>query len=448
MKTLYIDCGMGAAGDMLTAALLELVPDKDGFIMRLNRIWDRSLKNVRTVTERTEKCGITGTGVHVLVDGVPEHEHGHGHGHSHEADHIHEDGHGHHNDHANTHDEHLHDGHDIVPDARHDHDDHHVSHHHVSMNDIMSTIDEMEIPEGVKKAAKTVYQSIAEAESKVHGKPVTEIHFHEVGMADAIADVVSVCLLMDEIGADRVIASPINTGSGTVRCAHGVMPVPAPATAELLRGLPVYGGDESGELCTPTGAALLRYYVNEFGNMPVMKVSGIGYGMGHKDFDRPNCVRVMFGEISAREEVAGLACNIDDMTGEEMGYATERLLKEGAREAYVIPVFMKKSRPGYELRVLCDINDRDRMVESIFRYTTTIGIRESAYKRYVMDRTVDEMYTSYGNVRIKRSSGYGSEKSKYEYDDLSAIADKEEIGLREAKEKVGYDRISRQIPDQ
>lgn len=424
MKTLYIDCGMGAAGDMLTAALLELVPDRDGFIARLNGIWDKSLKNVRTVTERTEKCGITGTGVHVLVDGAEEHDHDHDHGH--ERDHAHEDGHGHHHDHAHTHDEHHHGGHT------------HAGHSHASMEYIMSTIDGMDIPESAKQAAKAIYNSIAEAEAKVHGKPVTEIHFHEVGMADAIADVVSVCLLMDEIGADRIVASPINAGSGTVRCAHGIMPVPAPATAELLRGMPVYSGDESGELCTPTGAALLRYYVNEYGKMPIMKVSGIGYGMGHKDFDRANCVRVMLGEVSARDEVAGLSCNIDDMTGEELGYATERLLKEGAREAYVIPVFMKKSRPGYELRVLCDINDRDRMVEAIFRYTTTIGIRETAYNRYVMDRTVDEMYTSYGNVRIKRSSGYGSEKSKFEYDDLSAIADREEIGLREAKEKIGH----------
>ncbi len=162
---------------------------------------------------------------------------------------------------------------------------------------------------------------------------------------------------------------------------------------------------------------------------------------------RPNCVRVMLGEVSSRDEVAGLSCNIDDMTGEEIGYATERLLKEGAREAYVIPVYMKKSRPGYELRVLCDINDRDRIVEAIFRYTTTIGVRETSYHRYVMDRTVEEMYTSYGNVRIKRSSGYGSQKCKFEYDDLSVIADREEIGLREAKERIGHERISRQSPD-
>ena len=303
----------------------------------------------------------------------------------------------------------------------------------------MSTIQRMDIPENVKRDAGEIYRIIADAESRVHGEPVGEIHFHEVGMYDAIADVVSVCLLMDRIKPDRVVASPVNTGSGTVHCAHGVMPVPAPAAALILTGIPVYNDEIKGELCTPTGAALLKYYVNEFGNMPLMRTERTGYGLGHKDFPRANCVRVMLGETEEADKtdrVTGLSCNVDDMTGEELGYAIDRLMEKGAKEAYVVPVVMKKSRPGYELNVLCDTSDREMMVEEIFRLTSTIGIRETLYSRYVMDRTTGEMYTSYGRVRVKESSGYGVTRRKFEYDDLKAIADKEGIGIGQARQMI------------
>ncbi|MBQ9566533.1 MAG: nickel pincer cofactor biosynthesis protein LarC [Lachnospiraceae bacterium] len=400
MKVMYIDCGMGAAGDMLTAALLELIPDREDLVRELNGIWR---DGVETVAKSAKRCGIRGTLVDVLVDGRAE---GEAHEHEHEPEHEHE----------------------------HDHD-----HVHATLSDVMSTIQGMNIPENVKRDAGEIYRIIADAESRVHGEPVGEIHFHEVGMYDAIADVVSVCLLMDRIKPDRVVASPVNTGSGTVHCAHGVMPVPAPAAALILTGIPVYNDEIKGELCTPTGAALLKYYVNEFGNMPLMRTERTGYGLGHKDFPRANCVRVMLGETEEADKtdrVTGLSCNVDDMTGEELGYAIDRLMEKGAKEAYVVPVVMKKSRPGYELNVLCDTSDREMMVGEIFRLTSTIGIRETLYSRYVMDRTTGEMYTSYGRVRVKESSGYGVTRRKFEYDDLKAIADKEGIGIGQARQMI------------
>jgi uncharacterized protein (TIGR00299 family) protein len=431
MKVMYIDCGMGAAGDMLTGALLELLPDKESFVKRLNGLWR---DGVKTVARRGEKCGITGTVVDVLVDGVGEEElsdkadghesvhegeHGHGHEHEHEHEAMHTHG-----------DEH---------EAMHGHE-HGSDHKHAGLDYVMSTIEGMDIPKKVKKDAAEIYRLIADAESRVHGVSADKIHFHEVGMYDAIVDVVSVCLLMHEIKPDRIVASAVNTGSGTVRCAHGILPVPAPATALLLEGIPAYGGEVNGELCTPTGAALLKYYVNEYGNMPMMRTESTGYGLGHKDFDRANCMRVMLGEEAGEDRedredrVIGLSCNVDDMTGEEMGYAVERLLEKGAKEAYVVPAVMKKSRPGYELNVLCAEGDRERMIHDIFSLTTTIGLRETLYRRYVMDRTVGEMYTSYGSVRVKESSGYGVTRRKYEYDDLKAVADREDIGIRQARE--------------
>ncbi|MCR5748376.1 MAG: nickel pincer cofactor biosynthesis protein LarC [Lachnospiraceae bacterium] len=443
MKLLYLDCGMGAAGDMLTAALLELIPDKDEFVKELNGLWR---EGVTTTAEKAVKCGITGTRVHVLIDGEEEHEFGgeHGeHGHSEHA--YSEHGHDHDHDHEHRHHDHSEHGHDHDHDHDHDHghEHHEHSHRHSSMEQVMSVIDAMAVSDKVKNDAKSIYKLIAEAEGKVHGMPVTEIHFHEVGMEDAIADVVSVCLLMEKIGADKVIASPVNTGSGTVRCAHGIMPVPAPATSEILKGIPIYSGEEKGELCTPTGAALIKYYVNCYEKMPLMEVESTGYGMGFKDFSRPNCVRAVLGKEFQTEQggfdaskVTGLSCNVDDMTGEEMGYALDRLLKEGAREAYVIPVIMKKSRPGFELRVLCDAKDKEKLVRAIFRLTSTIGIREAEYNRYVMDRNIEEMYTSYGNVHIKTSSGYGVIRSKYEYDDLMIISDREGVGIREARKLI------------
>lgn len=285
MRTLYIDCGMGAAGDMLTAALLELHPDPAAFLERMNAL---ALPGVEISALPCVKCGVTGTRVEVLVGGAEEesadaegpHGHAHVHGHTHEEEHSHGHTHEHEEEHA----------------SRHAHEHHCEGHSHAGMHEIGHVVSRLDLPEKVRADVLAVYALIAEAEGKVHGRPVSEVHFHEVGALDAVADIAGVSLLLHEIAPARVVASPVHVGSGHVRCAHGVLPVPAPATMELLRGVPIYGGAVRGELCTPTGAALLKHFVSEFAPLPLMKVSRIGYGMGKKDFAWANCVRVMLGE--------------------------------------------------------------------------------------------------------------------------------------------------------
>ena len=285
-----------------------------------------------------------------------------------------------------------------------------------------------------------VYRLIAEAESQAHGVPVTEIHFHEVGTMDAVADITAVCMLMEEIAPDQVVASPVHVGSGQVKCAHGILPVPAPATAYILRGVPIYGGSIRGELCTPTGAALLRHFAAKLGDMPVMATQRIGYGMGKKDFEAANCVRVLLGETAdKRDTVAELTCNIDDMTAESIGFAMETLFAAGALEVYTVPVGMKKSRPGVLLCTMCREADKDEMVRLIFKHTTTIGIREQVSNRYTLKRSVETVGTPFGQIRKKVSAGYGTRREKYEYEDLARIARQRGMSIEEvaAQSKAG-----------
>lgn len=423
MKTLFIDCGMGASGDMLTAALLELIPDREAFIKRMNSI---GIPGVEVKMESCVKCGITGTHVTVTVNGEEETETLHEHHHSHEHNHDHEHEQHHHDHHDHDHEQHHHDHHD------HDHDHEHEHHHHSGIHDIMHIVNELAIPQQVKENVMAVYKLIAEAESKVHGVPVTDIHFHEVGTMDAIADITAVCLLMDMLRPGRIIVSPVHVGSGRVRCAHGVLPVPAPATAHILRGIPIYGGSIEGELCTPTGAALLKHFATAFGDMPVMRTEVIGYGMGAKDFAVANCVRAMLGEIEdERDTVYELSCNIDDMTAEEMGFAAERLFEVGALDVFTAPICMKKGRPGMLLHVLCRDEQRSEIINAIFRHTSTIGIRETKRDRYVLTRRTETVKTQYGEVRRKVSFGYGADRCKYEYEDIARIARENDMSIRD-----------------
>ena len=441
MRTIYLDCSMGAAGDMLMAALYELCPDKEAFLEKMNRL---GLSGVQVEAEEAGKCGITGTHMKVTVNGEEEesldvhghshevHEHGHEHGevYSHEAC-----GHSHGNEEAHSHEgcahTHTHDGGDA-----HTHTHAH-GHHHADMAGISHMISHLDLPEQVKEDMEQVYGLIAQAEAAAHGKPVDQIHFHEGGTADEVADIAGVCLLIHELAPDRILASPVHVGSGQVRCAHGVLPVPAPATAHILQGVPMYAGSVKGELCTPTGAALLKHFVTEFREMPVMTVSKIGYGMGKKDFEQANCVRAFLGETAEEKtEVAELSCNLDDMTAEALGFVQELLLAKGALEVYTIPVGMKKNRPGTLLTCMCRKEDEEEMVRLIFRHTTTIGIREHISRRFTLKREEKTLQTSYGTVREKISSGYGVTKSKLEYEDLAEIARKRGISLQEVRDGV------------
>ena len=294
------------------------------------------------------------------------------------------------------------------------------------MSDIESIINGLNVSDKVKADALAVYGLIAEAESKAHGKPVTDIHFHEVGTMDAVADIAGVCVLLDQIAPDRIIVSPLATGYGQVRCAHGILPVPAPATASIIEGIPTYSGDVEGELLTPTGAALLKHFAGSFGPRPVMTIEKTGYGMGRKDFAKANMLRTFIGsEENEGDKVIELKFNVDDMTGEETGYATGVLMENGALDVFTTPVFMKKNRPGLLFTVLVKPEDKEKFAKLIFENTTTIGIRYNAMDRFRLARREEKVMTKYGEVRVKVSEGFGVTKVKPEYDDVSEAAEKE-----------------------
>ena len=395
MRTIYLDCSMGAAGDMLMAALLELLPEKDTFLQKCKSL---GLPGLEISAEPSVKCGITGTHMRVLIHGEEE-----GRPHVHAAEepfHSHAD----------------------APEAAHAHVHVHP-HHHTDLDELTHCISHLNVSEAVCSDILAVYQSIADAESRVHGVPVEQIHFHEVGSLDALADVTGVCLLMELLAPEQVLASPVHVGSGQVRCAHGILPVPAPATALLLEGIPIYGGSIRGELCTPTGAALLRRFVTRFGPLPPMRVEKTGYGMGTKDFEAANCVRAMLGQT---EESAGhileLACNLDDMTPEAVGFAMEQLFAAGALDVYTTPIGMKKNRPGVLLTCMCREDDREAMLRTLFRHTSTLGVRVSVCDRYTLSRRQYAVQTPDGEIRVKESSGWGVLRRKAEFEDLARIA--------------------------
>lgn len=373
---------MGASGDMLTGALLALHGDAPGFLRRLNA----ALGGRATVSAAPDKkCGIAGLHVTVTINGEVE-------GHEQEHDHDHR-------------------------------------HSHNTVREIYAMLDGMAGLGRAAEDARAVYALLAKAESRVHGEDVEHIHFHELGSVDALADILAVCMLINELAPDKIVCSPVRVGQGTVRCAHGPVPVPAPATAELLRGAPIYAGELWGEMCTPTGAALLRHFASEFAPLPEMRAEKIGVGTGTKDFPAANILRAMLGTSEARpatgdetDEVIKLSCNLDDMTPEDLAFAQEALFDAGALEAYTVPVGMKKGRVGFVLTCLCRREDEAALVQCMFRHTTTLGIREETCRRFVLTRRNESVDAALGTVRIKRSEGYGVRRVKAEHDDLARLS--------------------------
>ena len=403
---LHLELNMGAAGDMLMAALYELLPHPQAFIDKLRSL---DLPGITIEAEPSEKCGIRGTHMRVRVHGIDEvsldiEPHSHSvkrHG----EPHIH------------------------APYAHAPHVAESLSYHA-----ILDKIATLSISEKAKCDARAVYALIADAEATVHGTTPEHLHFHEVGTLDALADIVGVCLLIDLLDVDEITASPVHVGSGSVRCAHGVLPVPTPATALILLGVPVYGGRIKGELCTPTGAALLRHFVARFGETPTMRVTKIGYGMGTKDFESANCIRAFLhgGNSSGKtDEVVELYCNLDDMTGEAIGFACEALLSDGALDVFTTAITMKKSRPATLLTVLCKPADEERLTREIFRHTTTLGVRGAIRQRSVLTRSFSKRKTRYGTVRVKIAEGYGVRREKPELDDLARLARENDISISE-----------------
>lgn len=395
MRTLYLDCGMGAAGDMLLAALYELLPDQKGFLDTMNNL---GLPGVALEARPAKTCGIAGTHMAVTVDDREECAHGrHGHG----QEHVHaHDGEAHHNQ------EHTHD------------------HHHATPDHIGEIIGALPLPDEVKRHARGVYNAIAAAEARAHGCSVGDVHFHEVGALDAVADVTGVCYALHLLAPQKIVVSPIHVGSGCVRCAHGVMPVPAPATAYLLEGAPCYGGEISGELCTPTGAALLAHFAGSYGPLPPMTLLSTGYGVGSKEFERANCVRAMLGESGAGErgQLLELVCNLDDMSPEALAFACARILEAGALDVYTTPGVMKKGRPGAVLTALCAPGGEEALARAILRETTSNGLRVRRCGKYFLTPRLETVETPYGPIRFKTAEGWGTAHRKPEYADVAAAA--------------------------
>lgn len=387
MKTLYFECKMGAAGDMLMAALYEICSQKKLFLQTMNQAF--SEYGIQISPEESKKCGISGTHMHVVIKGEEEGVHTHEHAHTHH-----------------------------------------------SYQSILAQIEYLQLPAQVKADAAAIYHLIGESESAVHNTTLEQIHFHEVGTLDALADVCGCAFLMHLIAPEKVFASPLHVGSGFVKCAHGILPVPAPATAELLKGIPFYTGSIKGELLTPTGAAILRHYVESFEEMPVMTLQQTGYGMGQKDFETANCVRTFLGDSKADgydDKILSISCNLDDMTGESVSFATETLLNAGALDVYTIPVQMKKSRPGIILTCLCPLSEKEKFTNLFFQHTTTRGIRYAVYERAKLVSTFETKETPYGKIRIKKSSGYHVNHEKPEFEDLKAIALKQGCSLDDVR---------------
>ncbi|MDR2811948.1 MAG: nickel pincer cofactor biosynthesis protein LarC [Endomicrobium sp.] len=384
MKTLFLECSMGAAGDMLTAALYELLEnnDKKAFLKQINSL---GLNNISITVQPIEKNLIKGTKIHVKIYGHEEYE-------------------------KNS----CHTGHN-----------HSQKHSCTNLKTIGNIISKLKVSKKVKDNAVNIYNIIAQAEAKAHCKPVTQIHFHEVGEIDAIIDIVSVCLLVDKISPNEIISSPINIGKGYLHCAHGILSVPAPATSNILYNVPIYTNEYEGELCTPTGAAIIKHFVTSFGQMPIMRIKKIGYGMGTHKIEIPNCVRAFLGESDKDADttaIAQLQCNLDDITGESLSFAAELLLEKGALDVFYTSIQMKKNRPGVLFTCICEMEKADFFAKLILEHTSTFGVRKTICKRYILNRKTSIQKTTYGNIRIKTGEGFGIKKSKPEFEDIAKIA--------------------------
>ena len=487
-KRLYLDCVSGIAGDMTLAALIDAGADLDYIVSHLRRLpfddFDMQVLPVMKQGIAAKQLSLVFPGSeeqghdHVHEAGSHNHGHTHAHGHdhathdhSHNHDHPHSDegdghvhlhsqpakdahahDHGHHREnldagHAHGLHEHSH-GH-LHSHGGHDHDHSH-DHVHRRASDILQGIANSELPPRVKARSRAIFTAIAEAEGKIHGMPPEDVHFHEVGAMDSIIDIIGVCLALESLDIDRIAASPIPTGSGKLRMAHGLYPIPAPATAELLRGIPLAPLDVRGELTTPTGAGILRALAESFGPLDGGIIDRIGYGAGKKDFDHPNVVRCLIlndGSSAAtdRETVIVLEAQMDDCPGEVIGYAMERLLEEGgALDVYCTSVQMKKNRPGILLTALCHEARVDACERLMLRETSTLGVRRSNWTRQILDRSWVTADTRFGPIRVKQAHRDGVLwHQSPEYEDAARAAREHRVPLQTV-----YDEAKRLIPQQ
>jgi uncharacterized protein (TIGR00299 family) protein len=383
MKVCYLDCFSGVSGDMLLGALVDAGLDPEALRREFAKL---GLEGVDLEFERTLRSSISGTNLTVRV--------------------------------------------------AHDHS-------HRSLSKIEQIISTSGLKESVKERAIRIFRRLGEVEAAIHNVPVEKVHFHEVGAWDSIADIVGACIGFDLLGIEKIHCSALNLGSGTVKAAHGVMPVPAPATAALVAEVPTYSEGPAAELTTPTGAAIVTTLAEGFGAMPAMRISATGYGAGDKDFPgRPNLLRVLIGETtSATEstEVYVIEANVDDMSPQVAGYVRERLLEAGALDATFTPVFMKKDRPGFTISVLAKAEDRERLAEMVFAETTTLGLRMYRAERRVLERRWETVETPYGAVRIKVASENGKVRNfAPEYEDCRQLAVDRKVPLKDVIQQANH----------
>ena len=466
MKILYYDCFSGISGDMNLGAMLDLGVDKEYLIDELSKL---KLEGYEIKVSRDVRKGIEGTKVDVVLDGhhhehshvqgTFEHHHEHPHSdmqgaHEHEHEHIHNDEHEHVHEHIHEYEE-----------VGHSHihiEENNVSHEHRNLKDINDIIESSELNSKVKELSKKMFMKVAEAEAKVHGKALYEVHFHEVGAVDSIVDIVGAAICLDKLNVDKIMSSSVELGGGFVKCAHGLIPVPAPATVEILRGIPVKLGAVPFETTTPTGAAILAANVCEFKDDNNFIINKIGYGIGNRDTKIPNVLRVMLVEeinkpindkIEPEERLKTLLglktecdnetaqeiieCNIDDMNSELYEYVIEKLFDEGALDVYLTPIIMKKGRPSVKISVLCTIDKVEKVKEVLFRETTTLGTRSYEVRKTMLQRKFVKVNTSYGEITVKEAYYKGEKiKSKLEYEECKKIAQSTGMSISEVNEKI------------
>ena len=411
MKTLYFDCSSGISGNMTLAALTEIIGDENYLVEELKKL---HIDGYTIDISKKVKNGITGTHVDVIL------------AHQHEHSHVHEE-HEHHHEHEEHNHEHDNENHHI-------HEGEHHHHEHRNLHDVCEIIDNSDIDEESKDLAKRIFMRVAKAESKVHNKPLDEVHFHEVGAIDSIVDIVGTAILINKIHPDKIISSVVNDGHGFIECAHGTMAVPVPATSEIFANSDVKFRqiDIDTELVTPTGAAIIAELSSEFTTLPAMKIQKIGWGAGTKDLKIPNILKVYYGEMQEKnQKIVVMETNIDDCSGEILGYTEELLFENGALDVFYTPIFMKKNRPAYRLTVVCKEPDIQKLQNIIFKETTTIGIRYRYEYRAELEREQILIDTKYGTLKAKKVVNNGETYIYPEYESVKELAKKNDIPLKE-----------------
>lgn len=416
MKVLYYDCFCGISGDMHIAAMLDLGVPQEYLLKEISKLKIDSEYEIKI--QKTIKKGITGTRVDVILKN----------GHTSNDDHQHN-----HHSHTNI-DEHSHTHH------HHEDNEHNMEHHHRGLKEIEEIINSSDLSDNVKKLSIKTFMKVAEAEAKVHGKDLYEVHFHEVGAVDSIIDIVASAITLDYLKVDKIIASSIQLGGGFVKCAHGIIPVPAPATVEILKGIPVKTGVVEFETTTPTGAAILAANVQEYTDKIDFQIDKIAYGLGHRELEIPNVLRVYLGTIQESEKIEEqyiIETNIDDMNPEFYEYIEEKLFSNGALDVYKTAIIMKKGRPAIKLSVLVSADKEEEILKTIFKETTSIGVRKYKVEKITLDRDFSKKKTVYGEVTLKNSYYKGEMiKSKPEYEECKIIAKENSIPLKQVYEEI------------